>query len=55
MELVLGFMGAVKESFLQRKQQMKVIKSINNNVSHCVDSKGREVVAFGKGIGFSIT
>ena len=52
MELVLGFMGAVKESFLQRKQQMKVIKSINNNVSHCIDSKGREVVAFGKGIGF---
>ncbi|MBQ3383828.1 MAG: PRD domain-containing protein [Erysipelotrichaceae bacterium] len=31
---------------------MKVIKSINNNISHCVDSKGREVVAFGKGIGF---
>ncbi len=31
---------------------MKVIKSINNNVSHCLDSKGREVVAFGKGIGF---
>ena len=31
---------------------MKVIKSINNNISHCVDAKGREVVAFGKGIGF---
>lgn len=31
---------------------MKVIKSINNNVSHCLDSKGREVIAFGKGIGF---
>ena len=31
---------------------MKVIKSINNNISHCVDSKGREVIAFGKGIGF---
>lgn len=31
---------------------MKVIKSINNNISHCVDSKGREVVVFGKGIGF---
>ncbi len=31
---------------------MKVIKSINNNITHCVDGKGREVVAFGKGIGF---
>ena len=31
---------------------MKVIRSINNNVSHCLDSKGREVVVFGKGIGF---
>ena len=31
---------------------MKVIKNINNNIAHCVDSKGREVVAFGKGIGF---
>lgn len=31
---------------------MKVIKSINNNVSHCYDTKGREVIVFGKGIGF---
>lgn len=31
---------------------MKVIKNINNNVSLCKDSKGREVIAFGKGIGF---
>ncbi len=31
---------------------MKVIKNINNNIAHCVDSKGRDVVAFGKGIGF---
>ena len=31
---------------------MKVIKNINNNIAHCIDSKGREVVAFGKGIGF---
>ncbi|MBR4461398.1 MAG: PRD domain-containing protein [Erysipelotrichaceae bacterium] len=31
---------------------MKVIRNINNNIAHCVDSKGREVVAFGKGIGF---
>ena len=31
---------------------MKVIKNINNNVAQCVDSKGREVVVFGKGFGF---
>lgn len=31
---------------------MKVIKAINNNVAVCVDSKGRELIAFGKGIGF---
>lgn len=31
---------------------MKVIKNINNNVSLCIDSKGREMIAFGKGIGF---
>lgn len=31
---------------------MKVIKNINNNVAHCSDSKGREVIVFGKGIGF---
>lgn len=32
---------------------MKVIKNINNNVSLCLDSQGNEVVAFGKGIGFT--
>jgi len=31
---------------------MKVIKNINNNVAVCLESKGMEVVAFGKGIGF---
>ncbi|MBQ1508784.1 MAG: PRD domain-containing protein, partial [Erysipelotrichaceae bacterium] len=31
---------------------MKVIKNINNNVSHCTDSRGREVIVFGKGVGF---
>ena len=31
---------------------MKVIKCINNNVAICLDAKNREVVAFGKGIGF---
>lgn len=32
---------------------MKVIKNINNNVSLCLDSNQHEVVAFGKGIGFT--
>lgn len=33
---------------------VKVAKRINNNAVMCVDSKGRSVVAFGKGISFSI-
>ena len=31
---------------------MLVTKKINNNVAVCVDGNGRELVAFGKGIGF---
>lgn len=31
---------------------MKVIRKINNNVAECEDSKGRRLIAFGKGIGF---
>ncbi len=31
---------------------MKVIRNINNNVAQCIDAKGREVVVFGKGVGF---
>lgn len=31
---------------------MKVIKNINNNICICQDSNGRELIAFGKGIGF---
>lgn len=31
---------------------VKVIKNINNNVSLCEDSSGKQVVAFGKGLGF---
>lgn len=31
---------------------MIVIKKINNNVAICKDNSGRELVAFGKGIGF---
>ena len=33
---------------------MKVAKRINNNAVMCVDSKGRSVVAFGKGIAFAV-
>ena len=32
---------------------MKVVKNINNNVSLCLDSQEREVVVFGKGVGFT--
>lgn len=31
---------------------MKVIKKINNNVALCVDNNKKELIAFGKGIGF---
>lgn len=31
---------------------MLVIRNINNNVSVCLDSRGKEVVVFGKGVGF---
>lgn len=31
---------------------MLVTKKVNNNVAVCVDGKGRELIAFGKGIGF---
>ncbi|HIG0358555.1 TPA: PRD domain-containing protein [Clostridium sporogenes] len=31
---------------------MKVIKKINNNVAICLDKDDRELIAFGKGIGF---
>lgn len=32
---------------------MRVVRNINNNVSLCLDSQGREIIAFGKGIGFT--
>lgn len=31
---------------------MLVVKNINNNVSLCLDSRNKEVVVFGKGVGF---
>lgn len=31
---------------------MKAIRKINNNVALCLDQKGNELIAFGKGIGF---
>ena len=31
---------------------MKVIKKINNNVAICLDNNGKELIAFGNGIGF---
>lgn len=34
---------------------MRVIKKINNNVAVCTDNNGKELVAFGRGIGFPKT
>lgn len=34
---------------------MQVVRKINNNAAVCVDENGRELVAFGKGIGFPAT
>ena len=34
---------------------MRVVRKINNNAAVCVDENGRELVAFGKGIGFPAT
>jgi beta-glucoside operon transcriptional antiterminator len=31
---------------------MRAIKKINNNVVICVDGSGKELIAFGKGVGF---
>ena len=33
---------------------MKVIKCINNNVISCCGEDGREMVAMGRGLGFSV-
>ena len=33
---------------------MKVLKSINNNVVSCLDENGREWIAMGRGLGFSL-
>ncbi|MBS4761709.1 PRD domain-containing protein [Carnobacteriaceae bacterium zg-ZUI252] len=34
---------------------MRVVKKINNNVAECIDSNGKYLIAFGKGIGFPKT
>lgn len=36
----------------KKVSRMKVIKKINNNVAICLDSNDKELIAFGKGIGF---
>lgn len=40
---------------LERSLSMIVVKKINNNVAVCRDGNQRELVAFGKGIGFHAT
>ncbi|MBM6842114.1 hypothetical protein H6A03_11405 [[Clostridium] spiroforme] len=32
---------------------MRVLRTINNNIVICLDNNNNEIVAFGKGIGFS--
>ena len=39
----------------ERVAAMTVVKKINNNVAICRDGSQRELVAFGKGIGFPPT
>lgn len=34
---------------------MRVVKKVNNNVAICLDGQGRELIAFGKGLGFRPT
>lgn len=34
---------------------MRVVKKVNNNVAVCIDSNGKELIAFGRGIGFPKT
>jgi beta-glucoside operon transcriptional antiterminator len=47
------FVCAIRFFYLYQKgQSMVVVKNINNNVSLCLDSRGKEVVVFGKGVGF---
>lgn len=36
-------------------EKLRVIKKINNNVAICIDNSGKELVAFGNGIGFPKT
>ena len=31
---------------------MKAVRKINNNVAICIDNNHKELIAFGKGIGF---
>lgn len=38
----------------ERNVRMKVLKSINNNVVSCLDENGQEVIAMGRGLGFSL-
>lgn len=38
--------------YVGRGLTLKVVKKINNNVAVCLDGRGNELVAFGKGIGF---
>lgn len=45
-------MFGVLPFFCQKEETMKIIKKINTSAAIALDSKGREIVVLGKGIGF---
>ena len=45
-------MFGVLPFFIERRKTMKIIKKINTSAAIALDSMGREIVVFGKGIGF---
>lgn len=46
---------ALKGFFFWSDSVVRVIKKLNNNFAICVDSEGKECIAYGKGIGFPKT
>ena len=48
------FLYQPRRDRLRRAAAVKVLKCINNNVVSCLGSDGRELVAMGRGLGFSL-
>lgn len=43
-----------RTTLLPGEKTVKVLKCINNNVISCCDEEGREMVAMGRGLGYSV-